>query len=129
MVDPLIVDTSVWIDFFRGVESEQVLIFSEYLANDYPLFICPVIIQEVLQGIKSDREYKQVKDYLFALTVLNDDALDAALGAIKIYRKLRKKSITIRKSNDCLIAHYAIKYSLKILHRDQDFDNILQHYN
>lgn len=129
MIDPLIVDTSVWIDFFRGNESEQVLIFSEYLEKDYPLFICPIIIQEVLQGIKSEKEYKQIKDYLFALTILNDDAVDAALGAIKIYRKLREKGITIRKSNDCLIAHYAIKYSLKILHRDRDFDNILQHYN
>jgi predicted nucleic acid-binding protein len=128
MNEPLLVDTSVWIDFFNGVDSDNVNVFSYYLENDFPIFICPVIIQEILQGIKSEKEYRQVKEYLFALNVLNDDAIDAALGAVKIYRKIREKGITIRKSNDCLIAYYAIKYSLKILHRDRDFDNIIRHY-
>lgn len=128
MNEPLLIDTSVWIDFFNGVDSDNVNIFNYYLENDFPIFICPVIIQEILQGIKSEKEYRQVKEYLFALNVLNDDAIEAALGAVKIYRKLREKGITIRKSNDCLIAYYAIKYSLKILHRDRDFDNIIKYY-
>jgi predicted nucleic acid-binding protein len=128
MNEPLLIDTSVWIDFFSGVDSDNVNVFNYYLENDFPIFICPVIIQEILQGIKSEKEYKQVKEYLFALNVLNDDAIEAALGAVKIYRKLREKGITIRKSNDCLIAYYAIKYSLKILHRDRDFDNIIKYY-
>ena len=126
MNEPLLIDTSVWIDFFNGVDSDDVNVFSYYLENDFPIFICPVIIQEILQGIKSEKEYRQVKEYLFALNVLNDDAIEAALGAVKIYRKLREKGITIRKSNDCLIAYYVIKYSLKILHRDRDFDNIIK---
>ena len=129
MSDPILIDTSVWIDFFNGIESDNTKIFSDYLENDLPIYICPVIIQEILQGIKSDKEYKQVKDYLFALNVLNDDAIESALGAVKIYRKLRQKGITIRKSNDCLIAWYAMKYSLKILHQDRDFDNIVKYYN
>jgi predicted nucleic acid-binding protein len=128
MNEPLLIDTSVWVDFFNGVDSDNVNVFSYYLENDFPIFICPVIIQEILQGIKSEKEYRQVKEYLFALNVLNDDAIEAALGAVKIYRKLREKGITIRKSNDCLIAYYAIKYSLKILHRDRDFDNIIKYY-
>lgn len=128
MNEPLLIDTSVWIDFFNGFETENVKIFSHYLENDFPVFICPVIIQEILQGIKSDKEYKKVKDYLFALNVLNDDAIEAALGATEIYRKLRKTGVTIRKSNDCLIAYYAIKYSLKILQNDRDFDAILVNY-
>jgi hypothetical protein len=128
MNEPLLIDTSIWIDFFNGVDSDNVNVFSYYLENDFPIFICPVIIQEILQGIKSEKEYKQVKEYLFALNVLNDDAIEAALGTVKIYRKLREKGITIRKSNDCLIAYYAIKYSLKILHRDRDFDNIIKYY-
>jgi predicted nucleic acid-binding protein len=128
MSDPILIDTSVWIDFFNGIESDNTKIFSDYLENDLPIYICPVIIQEILQGIKSDKEYKQVKDYLFALNVLNDDAIESALGAVKIYRKLRQKGISIRKSNDCLIACYAMKYSLKILHKDRDFDNILKYY-
>jgi predicted nucleic acid-binding protein len=128
MVEPIIVDTSVWVDFFNGNDTENVKTFCKYLENDYPLFICPVIVQEVLQGIKNEKEFKQVKDYLFALNVLNMDSIEAALGAVDIYRKLRQKGITIRKSNDCLIAYYAIKYSLKIIHNDRDFDNILSHY-
>ncbi len=128
MSEPLLVDTSVWIDFFNGINTDKVKIFTDYLENDFPLYICPTIIQEILQGIKSDKEYRQVKDYLFALTVLNDDAIETALGAVKIYRKLRAKGITIRKSNDSLIAYYAIKYSLNILHNDRDFNKILKHY-
>lgn len=128
MNEPLLIDTSVWIDFFNGVDSDEVNVFNYYLENDFQIFICPLIIQEILQGIKSDKKYRQIKGYLFALNVLNDDAVEAALGAVKIYRKLREKGITIRKSNDCLIAYYAIKYSLKILHRDRDFDNIIKYY-
>jgi predicted nucleic acid-binding protein len=128
MNEPLLIDTSIWIDFLNGVDSDEVNVFNYYLENDFPIYICPVIIQEILQGIKSEKEYRQVKEYLFALNVLNDDAIEAALGAVKIYRKLRKKGITIRKSNDCLIAYYSIKYSLKILHRDRDFDIIVENY-
>lgn len=128
MNEPLLIDTSVWIDFFHGIENEGVKLFTEYLENDLPIYTCPIIIQEILQGIKGDKKYGQVKDYLFALNVLNDDAIEAALGAVKIYRKLREKGITIRKSNDCLIAYYAIKYSLKIVHKDRDFDNIIKYY-
>jgi len=128
MNEPILIDTSVWIDFFNGIDSENVKVFTDYLERDLPIYICPIIIQEILQGIKSDKQYNLVKDYLFALIVLNDDAIEAALGAVKIYRELRAKGITIRKSNDCLIAYYAMKYSLKILHKDRDFDNIFKHY-
>jgi len=116
MNEPLLIDTSVWIDFFKGTETDNVKIFSYYLENDFPVYTCPIIIQEVLQGIKSDKVYRQVRDHIFALNVLNDDAIDAALGAVEIFRKLRAKGFTIRKSNDCLIAWYAKKYSLQILH-------------
>lgn len=125
MTEPIIVDTSVWIDFFRGNETAEVRLFSEYLQNNDPVFICPVIIQEILQGIKNDEEYNLIKSYLFVLNVLNDDGIEVAIGAAEIYRNLRQKGKTIRKSNDCIIAWYAIKYSLKILHSDRDFDTIL----
>ena len=128
MVRDLLIDTSVWIDFFNGSETVQVKILCEYLENDDPLFVCPTIVQEVLQGIKNDQEYQLVKDCLFALHVLNDDAIEVAMGAVEIYRTMRMKGITIRKSNDCLIAYYARKYSLEILHHDRDFDKIEENY-
>jgi predicted nucleic acid-binding protein len=125
MKEPLIADTSVWIDFFKGTENAQVNILTEYIENDYPLFICPTILQEILQGIRNDKQFKEIKEYLLCINILNDDAIETAIGSVNIYRKLRKKGISIRKSNDCIIAYYAFKYSLKILHRDRDFDLIL----
>jgi predicted nucleic acid-binding protein len=128
MRKPIIVDTSVWIDFFNGIESEQVNILVTYIKEDEPIYLCPTIIQEVLQGIRSDNKYKEVRDNILCFNILNDDSLEMSLGAAKIFRKLRKKGITIRKSNDCLIAEYAYKYNLNILHKDRDFDLIIKHY-
>ncbi len=126
MKESIIVDTSVWIDFFKGEDTEQVKTLVAYIQADEPLFLCPTIIQEVLQGVVNDNQYKKIKDYLLCFNVLNDDSLETALEAAKIYRSLRKKGITIRKSNDCLIAQYALKYNLIILHKDRDFDMMLK---
>ena len=128
MKESIIVDTSVWIDFFNGKESDQVKILVSYIQEDDPIYLCPTIIQEVLQGISNDSKYKKVKEYLLCFNVLNDDSLERALGAAELFRKLRKKGVTIRKSNDCLIAEYAYKYNLNILHSDRDFDLITQNY-
>ena len=119
-------DTSVWIDFFSGTDSLETQRLTRYLEEDMPVFICPVIIQEVLQGVKNDRDYLKVKESFLALEILVEEPVEAAVSAADIYRALRKKGITIRKSNDCLIAWYALKNSLEIIHRDRDFDLILE---
>jgi predicted nucleic acid-binding protein len=59
---------------------------------------------------------------------LNNNGLEVAFGAVEIYRELIKKGISIRKSKDCLVAQYGLKYNLKILHKDRDFDRITEHY-
>jgi len=125
MKENIIFDTSVWIDFFNGIENQHVALLTDYITNDYPVFICPVIIQEVLQGIRSDKQFSEVKESLLALVILKEDPVIAGIGAADLYRKLRKKGITVRKSNDCLIAWYALKNSMRILHKDRDFDIIL----
>lgn len=127
MKEPIIVDTSVWIDFFRGRNTDQVKVLTEYIENDYPIYLCPTIIQEILQGIVNDNEFLTIKEYIMAFNILNDDAIQLAVSAAALYRMLRKKGITIRKSNDCLIAQYAINYTLNILHTDRDFDMIIEH--
>ena len=128
MREPVLVDTSVWIDFLNGSETEQVATLVAYIQEDEPVYLCPTIIQEVLQGISNDNQYKKIKDHLMCFNVLNDDSLESAFGAVEIYRALRKKGISIRKSNDCMIAQYAFKYNLGILHKDRDFDMIIEHY-
>ncbi|MGC9353053.1 MAG: type II toxin-antitoxin system VapC family toxin [Mariniphaga sp.] len=126
MNEGLLFDTSVWIDFFLGRNSEEVRLLTSYLLDDKPIFTCPVIVQEILQGINSDLQFRKVKESFLALPILTGDPVEAALGAAEFYRKLRKKGITIRKSNDCLIAWYALKNSIEVVHCDRDFDLIFE---
>lgn len=119
-----IFDTSVWIDFFKGINSDQIRLLVYQLENDLPVFYCPVILQEVLQGINKDSEFKEVKDAFKVLNKLDEDPYQAAIGAAELYRNLRKKGITVRKGNDCLIAWYGIKNDLEIIHCDRDYDMI-----
>jgi len=128
MKGPIIADTSVWINFFKGVDSNEVQELIDYIENDLPVYLCPIIVQEVLQGINYDKQFKEVLSSLLAFSFLDDDGLEMAISAANLYRSLRKKGITIRKSNDCLIAQYAIKHSLQVLHQDRDFDLILEIY-
>lgn len=123
----VLVDTSVWVNFIKGIESEEVTKLTTYIEQDSPIYLCPTILQEVLQGVTNDKQYKQVKEYLMAFNTLNDDGIEMAIGSAELYRSLRKKGVTIRKSNDCLIAHYAIKHGLDVLHQDRDFDVIFKH--
>ncbi|QGY44930.1 PIN domain-containing protein [Maribellus comscasis] len=120
-------DTSIWIDFLNGKNSEETRVLTRYLEKDLRVYICPVILQEVLQGIANDDHFASVRESFLALCMLTEDSIEAAIGAAEIYRFLRKKGITIRKSNDCLIAWYALKNSLDIVHNDRDFDLIRKH--
>jgi predicted nucleic acid-binding protein len=124
MKESLLFDTTIWIDFLNGIDSEKTKLLEEYIANDYPVLTCPTIIQEVLQGIKNDDQFKEVKSSLLAFKCLFVPPIDAAIGAANLFRNLRKKGITIRKSNDSLIAWHAIHFKIKLVHNDSDFDLI-----
>ncbi len=128
MKEPILADTSVWINFFKGIESEEVTMLSEYIHEGDTVYLCPVIIQEILQGIMDDQQFIEIRKYLLAFDILNDDGVEVAIGAANLYRSLRKKGITIRKSNDCLIAQYAIKHNVTVLHQDRDFDLVFQNH-
>lgn len=121
----ILVDTTVWIDYYIGSNNQEVNILIDLL-NDRNSIVstCPIIVQEVLQGFKSDKEFKMVQDDLLLLNPLEIDSYVAAIEAAILYRELRKKGLTIRKPNDCLIAYYAIAKSHKLLHRDKDFKTI-----
>jgi predicted nucleic acid-binding protein len=121
---PVLFDTTVWIDYFQGKEYPTTQLLSEYLRKDHTILLCPIILQEILQGIKNDSDYNSIKESLLAVDILEIDSKDSAIGAAELYRSLRKKGITIRKSNDCLIAYYAIYFQVSLAHRDRDFDLI-----
>jgi predicted nucleic acid-binding protein len=105
----ILVDSSVWIDFFNRYQSKEAdklqYLVEHNSAND--IFICPVIYMEVLCGIKDDATFHDVKETLLSFFILNE-IMEITNNAVNIYRMLRKKGITIRKQNDCIIASYII---------------------
>ena len=91
------------------------------------VYICPTIIQEILQGIKSDNQYEIVKNSLEGVRRLILDPYVVAIAAAELYRSLRREGTTIRKSNDCLIACYGIHFQIPVWHHDRDFDHIAEY--
>ena len=121
----IIVDTSVWIDGFnpgRKTPGKELLV--KLIQKDYPIFLCPVIYQEILQGIREEKTFAEIKNILQQYRMVNIDILYVTDHAVDLYRHLRKKGLTIKKSVDCLIASYAILADMYLLHNDKDFELI-----
>jgi predicted nucleic acid-binding protein len=127
MSDPLIFDTSVWVDFLRNKSNSASDLLTSYIEKNDQVLLTPTILQEVLQGIRDDAQYRHIKEILSYFTTLQHPPIQAAVGAAELYRSLRKKGLTIRKSNDCLIAFYAIEFSTPLVHSDSDFNLISKH--
>lgn len=122
----ILVDTSVWIDFFNNKDSVHSNLLTSFIKNDEKIFICPIIYQEILQGIKDDYKFEEIKNIILNFNILDDNIMLITNEAIDLYRNLRKKGITIRKSVDCLIASYALVNNLHLFFIDKDFENIYQ---
>ncbi len=84
-------------------------------------------MQEVLQGIENDRFYNAIKENLLGLDYVTYQPYDNAINAAQLYRFLRKKGVTIRKANDCIIAASCIEFDIPLFHNDKDFDNIAKY--
>lgn len=124
----ILVDTSKWITFLNNPEDIDSDKFYNLIMEDR-ICICPPIFQELLQGCRNIKESWILEDKLSGLTRLENDPYEAAVGAAKLYMNLRQKGATIRKSNDYLIAWYAIRNNLKVWHLDRDFDMIAKYSN
>jgi predicted nucleic acid-binding protein len=123
----VLVDTSVWVNFFKGQKTPASLYLRQNLGNIL-IATCPVIIQEILQGIINDKDFERIKNYFSDLVCLPaNHGYDLSIQSAQIYRALRKKGITIRKPNDCLIACYALNNDIPLLHDDMDFLQISRH--
>jgi len=121
----IIVDTSVWIDSFNPkTKTSEKEIFIKMIQKDAPIYLCPMIYQEILQGINDDKTFEKIKNILQQYEMLEIDIMYVTDYAIDLFRHLRKKGITIRKSMDCLIASYAIIADMPLLHNDKDFTQI-----
>lgn len=122
-----LVDTSVWIDFFAGHELRHVALLEHCISDEDDLALCGIILTEVLQGIGNDMSYRRVQRYLEPLLMLPMQEA-VFIKAAEIYRRLRKKGITIRKTNDCIIAATVLEYNCRLLHNDRDFEPIAKHF-
>jgi len=121
----IIVDTSVWIDSFNPkIKTPEKKVLIQLIQNDNPIYLCPVIYQEILQGIKEDKAFERIRSILRQYRMIDIDLMYVTNHAVDLYRHLRKKGITIRKSIDCLIASYAIIADMYLLHNDKDFTQI-----
>ncbi len=116
----IMVDTSVWIDAFNGVASKQVDELSHVLGKE-TVYVGDLIIAEILQGIRSDEDFENIKNALNKFPCANLLGKQIAIKSAQNYRALRNKGITTRKIVDTIIATYCIENGLILLHNDKDF--------
>lgn len=118
-------DTSVWVNFSKGIENNETVLLEEYLTKSpSSIILTPTIIQEFLMGLSNQTDFDFFRYHFSKLICLKGDWHDLSVNAAKLYFELRKKGITIRKSTDCLIAQVAIENKIRLAHNDVDFDLI-----
>ncbi|WP_162416371.1 type II toxin-antitoxin system VapC family toxin [Cyclobacterium roseum] len=123
----LLIDTSIWIEFFRGEDEKLVRIVRKHILSN-EVCICPPILQEILQGVRDLETFEMLSEQLMSIRFLEADPKMMAINAAKLYFNLRKKGVTVRKSMDCLIASYALAFDVAFYHADRDFDHISRHF-
>lgn len=124
----ILVDTSILIDYFRGVENKAIQSFNTILDKRLPFGFSPLIYLEVLQGSRTEKDYKSLKKYLDTQVFYElKNAQDSYAEAAQMYLKLRNKGVTV-STIDCLIAMVALENDLFLLHNDKDFTRISRHF-
>jgi len=119
------VDSSVWIDYFNGRETTETDLLDEALSTD-TICIGDIILAEVLQGFRNDKDYRLARELLLDLPIYQIMTPELALIGADNYRKLRKKGITLRKSVDNWIATFCIENQLPLLFSDKDFNPFVE---
>jgi len=117
----IVVDSSVWIDYFNGRRTAQTD-WLDYSLGYTPIAMGDLILTEVLQGFQSDRDFKIAKDLLLRLLLMPMGGREIALESATNYRFLRKKGVTVRKTIDVIIGTFCIHHYFPLLHDDRDFD-------
>ena len=123
----IFVDSSVWIDYFNGKASAETDFLDKLLGKD-PVGLGDLVLIEVLQGFRHDRDYKIAKKLLTSLNVFTLGGEDIAIKSAENFRFLRKGGVTVRKTIDVLIATFCIENNLPLLHSDKDFAPFLRHF-
>ena len=119
----LVVDSSVWIDFFNsGQEPASQLLGHLLEQGEVRLVVPDLVLYEVLRGFRHERDYRQAQKLMETLSIETTGGNETALAAAQHYRSLRNQGITIRSAIDVLVAAFCIERGYALLHRDRDFD-------
>jgi predicted nucleic acid-binding protein len=121
-----LVDSSVWIDYFKGTVTTQTDRLDALLGQE-PLAIGDLILTEVLQGIHDDRQFEQARHMLTSLVVVELGGVGIAIQAARNFRKLRALGVSVRQTIDAVIATRCIESGYELLHSDRDFDPFVKH--
>ena len=122
----ILVDSSVWIDYFQGTITAQTEKLDRLLGHE-PLAIGDLILAEVLQGFDSDRDFHNAMQMLTTPMVVELGGKEIAIQAAKNFRALRRRGVTVHKSIDTVIATRCIESGYDLLHSDRDFDPFAKH--
>jgi hypothetical protein len=122
----ILVDSSVWIDYFRGTMTAQTEILDALLGQE-PLAIGDLILTEVLQGFDDERDFNEARQMLTALTVVELGGEEIAIQAAKNFQALRKLGVSVCRTIDTVIATRCIESGYDLLHNDRDFDPFARH--
>jgi predicted nucleic acid-binding protein len=123
----ILVDSSVWIDYFTGVANIQTDQLDQLLGTE-PVAVGDLILTEVLQGFRHDKDYQIAKSLFFNVEVFDLLGRDIAIKSADNFRALRKRGITIRKTADVIIATFCIERDLPLLFSDKDFKPFVNHF-
>ena len=122
----IVIDTSVWIDYFNGVSTPQTRLLDDLL-GERVLAVGDLILAELLQGFASEQDAKRALSLLDPLELLEMAGRDVAIQSAAHYRRLRRRGVTVRKTMDMLIGTYCLMHDHEILHADRDFDVLAEH--
>ncbi|MBE7417693.1 MAG: PIN domain nuclease [Ideonella sp.] len=122
----ILVDSSVWIDFFRNKPTPQAEWLDANLGRE-GLVVGDLILAEVLQGFKEDKGFDEARHLLSQLVQVNVGGIDLAIEAARNHRRLRRRGVTVRGTVDVLIATRCLADGLRLLHSDRDFDPFEKH--
>jgi predicted nucleic acid-binding protein len=122
----ILVDSSVWIDYFNGAATPQADKLDGLLGRE-PLAIGDLILTEVLQGFDKDRDFVKARRLLTPFMIVQIGGPEIAIVAAQNFRYLRKRGVTVRNTIDTIIATRCIQSGYYLLHSDRDFEPFVQH--
>ena len=117
----ILVDSSVWIDYFNGRATRQTDLLDVLLEQE-PILMGDIILTEVLQGFRTEKDFRKAEQLLSGLPYFDMLGRELAIKSARNYRRLRRQGVTVRKTIDVMIATFCIEHDFQLLHDDRDFD-------